>query len=272
MKLKEINDLDEYKKLLLEEVKHFDEFCTENDILYFVFWGSLIGAIRHNGFIPWDDDFDVILFRKDYEKLLSLFNKKNSRYKLVSFDCDKNFTAPLPKIIDTTTLLIQNYGYKEKVKLGVYIDIFILDDLYDDYKTSIVTQRSFMKLTKKWDIANSIVFRSKKTFFKDLLRFFYYLPVHLKGYKYYLKKISNKAVRVGNANSKYIGNLAYTGSDAVFSREDFVPVRHTFENLDLLIPSGYERILTYLYGDWHQPPNSEKQRPHHSYTCYKIIE
>lgn len=258
----------EYKELLLEEIKAFDFFCQKNGIQYFLMWGTLLGAMRHDGFIPWDDDFDVILFRKDYEKLLDIYNANNDRYKLISYDIDKNFTAPLSKIIDTTTVLIQNYGFKEKVQLGVYIDLFILDDLADTEEASEELNKKFIKLTKKWTVSNMRIFRSKRTFVKDLVRMLYYLPIHIRGYEYYLRKINREIKKVQNSNSQFVGNISYVTSKDVFYREDFIPMRHKFEDIELTVPVGYERILTKRYGDWKKPPCNSEQKPHHEFVCY----
>ena len=71
-------------------LKDFIKICEENDLTYYMYAGSLLGAIRHNGFIPWDDDLDVIMFRDDFEKFKKIFNSPNDKYKLLSIETEKD--------------------------------------------------------------------------------------------------------------------------------------------------------------------------------------
>ena len=247
---------------------YFDSFCRENKIRYYLFYGSLLGAAREKGFIPWDDDIDLAIPRKDYQKLVEIFNKKTDRYKLVSMHNNSDFTAPLAKIIDTQTRLIQNYGFKEKVELGIYIDIFVFDGLPSDEEERMECLKCAQKLTICWEIAASDFSYNKRNLIHKCVSYIYYLPIHILGYKYYLKKIDDFASRYDFDTSEYVSNLMLTSSDDAYRRKCFEFIELPFEGHKFYAPSGYEELLTQLYGDWRIPPSKEEQISHHNYECY----
>ena len=263
-------DEKEYKKLLLEELIYFDDFCTKNDISYFLFYGSLLGAVRHNGFIPWDDDIDVVVPRKDYNKLVKIFNDSSNRYKLVSIHNNEEFTAPLAKIVDSKTRLIQKYRFKESIDLGVYIDVFILDGLPNDDKMRKQCMKKAKDLTQRWSISNSKLRSGEHSLFYDLAHYMYRLPIILRGCKHYLHAIDTFASRYDFYESEYVSNLSFTVIDFEYRREDFVPIRKDFEGHNFVIPKGYDRLLKTRYGDWQSLPEKKYQVSHHDFECYYL--
>lgn len=264
---KEIKN-DDYKKILLDMMDYIDDFCKKNGIQYYLFWGTLLGAIRHKGFIPWDDDLDIIIPRDDFVKFCNIFNDKNSKYRFESYYTNPNFTAPLGKVIDTDTILIQNYGYKEKVTLGAYVDVFVLDKLPNEYDHAVKYQHNARLLTKRWMAANHVFRYDDSSFFKDVLRYIYYLPAHILGYEYYLKKIDCYSTKYSSINTNYYGNLAFTYSKDVFNFSDFKPIKVPFEDREYYVPEGYINILNTRYGDWQKLPPEEWRSSDHNYVCY----
>ena len=91
--------LDELKGIEFDILKHFDAFCKEHNIRYYLAYGTLLGAIRYKKFIPWDDDVDVLVPREDYERLLKIY-KDNAQYKLYAFEKDGKFNCPYAKLCD----------------------------------------------------------------------------------------------------------------------------------------------------------------------------
>ena len=259
----------QFKKLLLDNLKNFDSFCKANNIAYFLMFGTLLGAVRHKGFIPWDDDIDLMIPRADYEKLIKIFNQKNSRYQLVSYETNNEFTAPLAKVIDTKTLLIQNYGYKEKVELGVYLDLFVLDGLPSDIKQQKKHIKTAYKYIRKWVHANHQFHYKNNSIFKDILRFIYYLPSNIIGYKYYLNKIIDNCKKYNYDESKYVACISYFYRNPyIFLKEYFDVEFIDFENIKCPIPREYNKILEIVYGNWRELPPIEKRVSHHDYNCY----
>lgn len=96
--------LEKQKLLMLEILLDFDKVCRNNGIRYSLAYGTLLGAVRHQGFIPWDDDIDVIVFRADYEKLIQILNSQmQGNHSFICVENNPGFSAPLGKIIDNTT-------------------------------------------------------------------------------------------------------------------------------------------------------------------------
>ena len=102
--MKELS-LQEIKQVELEILKEFNSFCEENNIRYFLAFGTLLGAIRYKGFIPWDDDVDVLVPRDDYNRLLKQF-QNNEKYCLYAFERDKKYSFPFAKLCDMKTRLL----------------------------------------------------------------------------------------------------------------------------------------------------------------------
>lgn len=123
---------EQLKKIQLEILDVVTQFCDANGIRYWLDSGTLLGAIRHKGYIPWDDDVDLGMLREDYERFLSIFNKSNDRYRAVSLENDPKFYLPFTKVCDTTTVL---YEPDEKgFKLHINVDVFPYDRAPDDDK------------------------------------------------------------------------------------------------------------------------------------------
>ena len=124
------NETKKLQKRICMILSDFHDFCVENNLQYYAIGGTLLGAMRHHGFIPWDDDADVGMPREDFNRLCELLNGKKikNQYLLESpLSPDKKYTFPYCKLYDTKTTLIENT--RIKLVRGVYIDIFPLDGL-----------------------------------------------------------------------------------------------------------------------------------------------
>jgi len=123
--LHNIEDIEEIQKVDLEILRFFDNVCRENNLTYFLSGGTLLGAIRHKGFIPWDDDVDLVMPRKDFEKLIEILDKSDSNYKLFIPGCSEDYFYTFGKLVDTRTVL-DEFDYCPIKGMGLYIDIFIM--------------------------------------------------------------------------------------------------------------------------------------------------
>ena len=153
--MKEITK-EEQKQLILDILIDFDQVCRNNNIPYSLAYGTLLGAVRHKGFIPWDDDIDVIVTRDNYNKLIDILNVKlQNNHKFICVENTQGFSAPLGKIIDNTTILKQIGHYSDKIDLGVYIDVFVYDWIPVDKKRQKKILNKAVFLDKLWSFCGN---------------------------------------------------------------------------------------------------------------------
>ena len=114
-------------------LKDFIRICEKNNLTYYIYAGSMLGAVRHNGFIPWDDDLDVVMFRDDYERFKEIFlASPNEKYELLSSETEEDYFHTLSKLMLRDTLFEEKWVDQVDFHVGINIDIFVLDDLSDD--------------------------------------------------------------------------------------------------------------------------------------------
>lgn len=257
----------------LDILKYIDKVCNENNLKYYLAYGTLLGAVRHNGFIPWDDDIDIYMTRPDYIKLLEIVKRNpHERYKLCSVDNEKLWTAPLPKVIDTYTLLKQE-GHREKMDLGLYIDIFVLDGVPSDTMKCKLWMKQLNVFHKIWvgceyvkNINKNEKFMIKGYLFKIISKL---LNICI-GANFAAKILCKYARRYSYEKNELIGdNECQTKKD----REKCIYQKNwiegdnkiLFEDLECYIPTEWNEILTRWYGEYMKLPDINDQIPHHKY-------
>lgn len=266
--MKKISDED-VKNIEIEMLDYLNKVCLENNIKMFLGGGTLLGAVRHSGFIPWDDDIDVMLLRDDYSKLLDILKKKEDSFKLINYDNCCGYYYPFAKLVNSNTILYEN-DLKYIDGIGIYIDIFPIDNLpnsklkieYIFFKRKIY--QSFINLlSNKNYISNSSGF---KRFVKSIL------------YHLFKRVNPNKvAAKYDNLLLKYKdivtdNVVCITGS---YIRKEIMPkdyisdsIEVEFEGNNYLAPIGYKDYLTKHYGDYMKLPPEEKRVSNHNNDCY----
>ncbi len=263
-------DLDGLKKIQIEILNVVDEFCKKNNIKYFLDCGTLLGAVRHKGYIPWDDDIDVGMLRDDYNKFMELFNRNNTRYKFLCNELDKDFLYPIGKVVDTNTILYEP-DQKTGIKLSVNIDVFVYDNAPDD---DVECQKMFKVKEKYGRLRIAKLYPDRydhSSLKKRIIRFF------LKNYfkfipkDYYTKKIIQNSKKYINEKTKRVGNFTSL-TKVTFDKKLFNSFTNlVFENKKYPAPVGYDEYLTNFYGDYMTPPPKEKRVRHHDFEAY-ILE
>ena len=226
IEFKEIQSL-EYNLL-----KRFDEFAKENNIMYFLSGGSCLGAVRHQDFIPWDDDIDVCMLRKDYDKLIALVKDNRyldteRKYKFL-LPLDDNYIYPYMKLVDDSTIVFEK-DIKRQYATGVWMDIFPMDIWPDEKET-------LRKIMKK--------------------------------HRFY--KMMNKIYVAGNLTTmRNVGDRIWPVEDKeFFSKEVFSEAKYVkFRDGMFPIPVGYEEYLSKMYGDYMKLPK-EEDRVFHDFEGY----
>lgn len=268
--MKEI-DQEELKRIQIEILDYFDAFCRKNHIRYWLDYGTLLGAVRHKGYIPWDDDIDVAMLREDYEKAAKLFNKQsNGRYGFYTPFNNKDYSYPFGKILDQNTVL---YEYGEKgIKTSVYVDVFVYDNAPDDKevikkvfkKRNLLGRVRRLKLPMRSDI-------------KTLKKIVFFIGSVM------LKPISNNAINKAlDKNAKAYNKNSTSGNVCSFADPydtTFFCVPKTyfkecieleFEGKLYYAPKKYDEWLKIIYGDYMRLPPVEQRKSHHVFKAYYV--
>ena len=261
----EIN-IDELKKIQIEILEKVADFCEGKGINYWIDCGTLLGAIRHKGYIPWDDDIDIGMLRADYDKFSKLFNLENDKYKFISYETDPSFYLPHGKICDTSTVLYEpdENGHK----LAVNIDLFVYDNAPDDDNEVKKMFDARDKLRKIYNIKYDHI-NLKKHFIKGLLKY-------VRKYIYIILYKTNTIDNMIQNSKKYIAcDTKRVGNFTSFSRtvcnkrvfNGFVDV--LFEGRYYKAPAGYDEWLRSFYGNYMKLPPINKRVSHHSFKAYR---
>ncbi len=259
--MKELNS-EEIKKICTNILKEFDDICQKNNLRYSIFGGTLLGAVRHKGFIPWDDDIDVMMPREDYEKLL-LLKINNESFEIKNFKYTSNYYYPFAKMIDKSTYIEEDDRCDKD--MGVFIDIFPIDYI-DSNKIPILKLRIFSKLG--FYIGCNPKYKNNKNIFKYLIKKIMYI-VLLPFRKMILLK-SERLIR--SKNQKYcVQMMQYNSNNHLYYPKIFWEhiTDYSFENIKVKGIKDYDYYLTNIYGDYMSLPPKEQQITHHHFKAYK---
>lgn len=262
----EINTLDQKqlekaKNIMIEILTEVDRICVKYGIEYYLSDGTLLGAIRHGGFIPWDDDLDISMLRKDYNKFLEVAEKElDKRYFLQTSKTDKYYDIEhIPtKIRHNGSLFIEEYG--KKYNQGVYIDIFPMDNVPNS-KFKFNLQSKISALIMKSSMRMRV--KEKKLPLKNEINHLFYRFI-LFVFKGKRREALNKwLISLGDENSQEVVYGVDTCWNVNFNKKDIFPLKRIkFENGYFLAPSNPEAILVKLYGDYMKLPPIEEREWH----------
>ncbi len=255
--------LEEIQKKELELLRKIDAFCEENNLTYFLAYGTLIGCIRHQAFIPWDDDIDIIMPRPDYNKFLELKDEFHKEFKntKIGYLEDKTY-YPYVKVLDTKTLL-QERNLKKSFASHIWVDIFPLDGISEDDKVNrkiFLKQKICMKILasmkiKPFKMKGNILIKILGTLFIP----FGILLNYLFNFSRYIDNLSQK---IAYTKANKVANIAECGYgfDEIIEKETLFPLlKKKFCGFEFNVPANYHDYLTQLYGDYMQlPPENER--------------
>lgn len=264
--------LSHLKEVLLMILKDFIEICEENNLEYYAYAGTALGAIRHSGFIPWDDDIDVIMFREDYEKFLDIMeSKKSDKYTIFNVENTDDFHLFISKMSLNGTEVSEMWTENVSYTLGINIDIFVFDyippnklkwySLY--YRTQILKKIGwFLGITQ-----NEVYVSDFKKYLGKILK------VLLK-----IFRISNSKFRKSysklSLKTKEPSNMVYDLSEVSYKYKYpvsiFKPIRKVqFETIKINMPNDYNTYLTICYGDYMTlPPEEERENHFHEHIDF----
>lgn len=263
------------KNCKIELIKIFEQFintCNKYNLMYFVSGGTLLGTVRHKGFIPWDDDIDIWMPRSDYDKL---YQYKNEFKDITIFNCEyeKNYFHPYMKLSDNHTVMIAD-GVKDSGKMGINIDIFPLDGLgnsYDEAKIHMKRYNFLRSIIAMGNLDHYVQGRNKNLGVRFIRKGMYYLS-RIMFKQSMTVKINVEAKKYTYADCNFVGNIvdATYGLKEIFPKEYFGDGKMMeFENLQVRVPVNFDGVLSSFYGDYMKLPPVNEQVAIHNYKIYK---
>lgn len=253
-------DVKEQKKIGLEILKEVAAFCEKNNINYMISYGTLLGAIRHNGYIPWDDDIDIMMPRKDYNRFMQLFH--SDFCKAFHIENTKNYPYLFIKVADMKyTVMHEPYIIDETEDRGVEIDIFPIDKLPNNVISSF-----FFRLHCKMVYAALDNRRYTDFMQGSLINRIINSPFRRVAYKHPLGYWTNKLDKLVQ-KYEYLDNpkrqwLDCRKSGIINSEWIANKEKHVFEDAEFDIPSKYDEILKVFYDDYMKLPPEDQRRDH----------
>lgn len=257
-------DIDEIKEAELGVMDYIHNICKEKGINYSLAYGSLLGAVRHKGFIPWDDDLDIALKRDEYDKLYqAILEDNNSIYKVVSWENDSRYPYPFYRVYDSRTVYENNY-IQNDIELGICVDVFPFDD-YKDVNKEITKLDMYRRLS----VYTLYGIRNKEAGIKNIVRYLMLVAFRLTRVKTWNKKLNDcsKASVDGEYIDYLMESKKYSTKLDAKALDEVVECK--FEDRIYNIPKDYDHILTTIYGsDYMEIPPLEKRIQHDDFVAY----
>ena len=272
IRYQEVTDIREIQQMELGIMEYIHEVCQKIGVKYFLAYGSLIGAVRHKGFIPWDDDMDICMLREDYEKLQDyLIANPDERYEVMSYKNNLNYVYPFMKVQDNQTYLLEE-DVRIDSNMGIYVDIFPVDgyeddSVFKDKMTRLIKKRQLSCYTFK-GITNT------KSLLNSLIRYISVIIFYFTNTNKHIRGIDELAQSRKVDDYELVDYLIYKDMNKPVWKREWLnqTITGVFEGKEFMIPKNYHEILTSDYGDYTQLPPVELRFSHHDFQLWKIIK
>lgn len=272
-----VNELSikEIQSISLEILKKVADVCEEQGLTYVLAYGTLLGAVRHHDYIPWDDDVDIMMPRPDYQRLLDYFRGHASELfplQIMNDDTVKGYPYMISRVSDARYWL--DVTNEKPYGIGVFIDIYPLDGLGNNVDEA-------RRLIDQGKDLSSLIFLSTRRYFhkgntktlrKTLLKIPAFAYAKLRGKRYFANKSLALSREYSYQDSQYVGCVIWPTY-----RERDIFDRHLFEETTLVVfgkysfkaPKEYDEVLTQIYHDYMQLPPESERVAHHLYSAYR---
>ena len=264
-----MEQLREVQLLQLEILKETVRICKKHDIKYFLTGGTLLGAIRHKGFIPWDDDLDIGMTRENYDKFLEVAQAElGDKYFLQNYSTEKKFPLMFSKIRLNGTIYEEEASKRVNMHQGIYIDIFPHDARTTNLKKwKKQTRKIYLYRLILLAKVNYSIYKPNEKIKKICYAILKILSKCISA-KYLQKQLEKEAVKY--KNEKYVESIvnfstSYSYEKEMLKNEWIADYRYEeFEGQKFMVPIGAEEFLTHLYGDYMQLPPEDKRYNRHN--------
>lgn len=257
--------LEKIKEIELGIMEYIDAICTENHLTYYLAYGSLLGAIRHRGFIPWDDDIDIVMSRSDMNKLLDIVKSMNHERFGALIPLENGYNYEFAKIYDKRTTIHQLYV--DDIEQGIWVDIFPLDGLKKDDKL----QNLQLKIYQRCRVASIYRNCPPCSFIMKPFVWCFWKFTRMIGWEYFLGKIEQISKKYTVDECKHVGF-----APSIHSKNKYIPkewfgngVMVDFEDRKFVAPVEWDNYLKSLYGDYMKLPPENQRVPHKVIAFWK---
>lgn len=274
---------EEIQKVELKILKVLSAICEKESLEYFLMYGTLLGAVRHKGFIPWDDDLDIMMKRFDYDKLLQyliLHEKELEPYKLFSKLNNPDYPFMIARFCDTRYKYLANN--EADCGMGIFIDIYPLDGAGHSWREVQRNGNYFRFLSSMCFLASrEHFFLSRKEYSAKInlktttIKFPLYLVAKMFGVKYFLKRLDTLKDKYKYEECDFVGPTTWQSDykrDVMKKEWVDKTVFIEFEGEKFRVPKEYKKVLEHKYGNYMEMPPAEKQVATHDYKVYKKQE
>ena len=268
-------DRDTLKKLQqkeLESLVYFDKFCKEYELKYFLLGGCVIGASRHNGFIPWDDDIDVMMPRRDYERMLRLWKtyESNERFLMLKTDGDTFTGNCFATLVDTSATMVKENQKDIDVPHGIVTDVFPLDGCPDGkFKRYLQYYHAMMYSLYMTEVVPTNHGKLIRFVGSVLLKLVPSRKRRTKIWKKHERKMTRYSFNTHEKCTELCAGPHYMLNE--YPQRAFADViYHDFEGMQFPIPQGYDTYLKMAFGNYMELPPEDKQVPHHDLVALDL--
>ena len=265
---------EESRKIQIEMLDTLAEYCDHHDLRYFLSGGTLLGAIRHKGYIPWDDDIDVNMPRADCEKLFHDTNGKIGDYVLMEPDMEGFMPCCEYYRLYNFKIVIENFvggaTKKHPIYHPIFVDIFPIEGLPDTIKKTKIHYMKLILIRKLQRVA-ALKHMQAKSFGAHVFHVVAWVPAKVIGYRKWSEWAQRIAKKYSFEESEYVGVMTapvHTTEERVQKVAYMNVIDVPFEEKYYHAPGNYDVYLSQLYGNYMEMPPEEKQRSHHQFKMY----
>lgn len=267
-------DKNELHKVLVEILDYVVSVCEENNITYFLAYGTLLGAYRHKGFIPWDDDLDIAIPRDDYERFIDILEKKDGIYKIQYDGNEKKYYMPFAKVRKDNTIFIESAAQNMFENNGVYIDIFPLDYVKNPSRFTHKMKSNMLSYLRHILRYSSFpeVYKNKRNCIGHIVEHILAIPIYIFSKKRILKYINKLSKgKSTRDDATHIAQYDEKRSINTMTKDIyFPPCKIVFGEKEYNAPSEVETYLTTTYGPKYMELPPEDQRITHNPVEIKL--